>query len=103
MTLKEKMFEYLRENPKASYKELEENAGIPYGVAKTYMHRAKQKGELKEDGGYEVIKEPPVEKSSYKKEVITEMIDIYMEDFRAVSPSERVDIGKRITMLLEKL
>ena len=31
------------------------------------------------------------------------MIDIYMEDFRAVSPSERVDIGKRITMLLEKL
>lgn len=48
MTLKEKMFEYLRENPKASYKELEENAGIPYGIAETYMHRAKQKGELKE-------------------------------------------------------
>lgn len=43
MTLKEKMFEYLRENPKASYKELEENAGIPYDVAKTYMCRAKQK------------------------------------------------------------
>ena len=105
MTLKEKMFEYLRENPKASYKELEENAGIPYDVAKTYMCRAKQKGEIKEleDGGYEVIKEPPVEKSSYKKEVITEMIDIFMEDFRTVSPNERVDIGKRITMLLEKL
>lgn len=105
MTLKEKMFEYLRENPKASYKELEENAGIPYGIAKTYMHRAKQKGELKElqDGSVEVVKEPPVEKSSFKKEVITEMIDIFMEDFRAVSPSERVDIGKRITMLLEKL
>ena len=34
MTLKEKMFEYLRENSKASYKELEENAGIPYGIAK---------------------------------------------------------------------
>lgn len=94
-----------RENPKASYKELEENAGIPYGIAKTYMHRAKQKGELKElqDGSIEVVKEPPIEKSSYKKEIITEMIDIYMEDFRAVSPSERVDIGKRITMLLEKL
>ncbi len=105
MTLKEKMFEYLRENPKASYKELEENAGISYDVAKTYMCRAKQKGELKElqDGSVEVVKEPPVEKSSYKKEIITEMIDIYMEDFRAASPTERVDIGKRITMLLEKL
>ena len=49
------------------------------------------------------MKEPPVEKSSYKKEVITEMIDIFMQDFREASPVERVDIGKRITMLLEKL
>lgn len=105
MTLKEKMFEYYRENPKAGYKEIEENTGIPYGVAKTYKCRALQKGELKEleDGSIEVIKAPPVEKSSYKKEVITEMVDIYMEDFRSVSPTERVDIGKRITMLLEKL
>lgn len=50
-----------------------------------------------------MVKAPPVEKSSYKKEVITEMVDIYMEDFRSASPTERVDIGKRITMLLEKL
>lgn len=105
MTLKEKMFEYLRENPKVSYKELEENAGIPYDVAKTYMCRAKQKGEIKEleDGGYEVIKEPPVEKSSYKKEIVMEMIEIYREDFKNATPTERVGIGKEITKLLEKL
>lgn len=29
MTLKEKMFEYLRENPKAPHKEIVENTGIP--------------------------------------------------------------------------
>lgn len=104
MTLKEKLFEYLRENPKADYKDIQNNTEIPYGIARTYICRAQQKGELKKtENGWEVIKEPPVEKSSYKKEVITEMIDIFMQDFREASPTERVDIGKRITMLLEKL
>ncbi len=104
MTIKEKLFEYLRENPNADYRALERNTDIPYGIAKTYICRAKQKGELKKtENGWEVIKEAPVEKSSYKKEVITEMIDIFMQDFREASPTERVDIGKRITMLLEKL
>lgn len=104
MTLKEKLLEYLRENPNADYKDIATNTDIPYGIAKTYICRAKQKGELKKgENGWEVIKEPPVEKFSYKKEVITEMIDIFMEDFRQASPLERVDIGKRITMLLEKL
>lgn len=104
MTLKEKLFEYLRENPNAEYKDIQSNTDIPYGIARTYICRAQQKGELKKtENGWEVMKEPPVEKSSYKKEVITEMIDIFMQDFREASPVERVDIGKRITMLLEKL
>lgn len=105
MTSKDKLFEYLKENPKSSYKEIVENTGIPYDVVKTYVCRAKQKGELKEleDGGYEVVKEPPIEKSSYKKEIVMEMIEIYREDFKNATPYERVDIGKRITMLLEKL
>lgn len=105
MTLKEKMFEYLRENPKAPHKEIVENTGIHYDVVKTYMCRAKQKGEIKEleDGGYEVIKEPPVEKSSYKKEIVMETIEIYREDFKNAIPGERVGIGKEITKLLEKL
>lgn len=105
MTSKDKLFEYLRENQKVSYKEIVENTGIPYDVVKTYVCRAKQKGEIKEleDGGYEVIKEPPVEKSSYKKEIVMEMIEIYREDFKNAIPGERVGIGKEITKLLEKL
>lgn len=104
MTLKEKLFEYLRENPNAEYKDIQNNTNIPYGITRTYICRAKEKGELKKGAnGWEVLKDPPVEKSPYKKEVITEMIDIFMQDFREASPSERVDIGKRITMLLEKL
>lgn len=105
MTLKEKMFEYYRENPKASYEELVENTGIPYGTARAYMHKAKQKGELKEleDGSIEVVKDPPVERSLSKKEIITELIGIYMDDLYIVTPTERIELGKLIIKLVDKL
>ena len=35
MTLKEKLFEYLRENPNAEYKDIQSNTDIPYGIART--------------------------------------------------------------------
>ncbi len=40
------MLEYLRENPNATYKELEENLEIGYNVAKTYAERLRKREHL---------------------------------------------------------
>ena len=51
-----------------------------------------------------VLKEPPVSKHSYKKEIIETMIDKYMEDFKdSETLNDRIEVGKVILRLLEKL
>ena len=51
-----------------------------------------------------VLKELPVSKHSYKKEIIETMIGKYMEDFEDCGTlNDRIEVGKVILRLLEKL
>ena len=105
MTKIEEVLEYVRSNTHATNKEISEDLNISEGVVKTYLNRVKNKGYLEKIGTeYKVLKEMPVNKSSYKQEIIKEMLESYMDDFRELKViNEKVRIGELIIRLVDKL
>lgn len=109
MTKLNMVLEYLREHPEASDKEISENLGIIKKTVNTYVYRLALKGFIKvigtpSDRVVEIIKEPDVSKSDYKKEIFKQMIDTYLDDFEnASSIQERNSIGLMITRLIDRL
>lgn len=101
----EETLEYVRENPKASYEEITRDVGLSYNVAKTYVDRLKKKGYLEKVGlEYKVLKDMPVNKSSYKSEIIREMVESYMDDFRENKTiNEKIRLGELIIRLVDKM
>ena len=108
------VLEYLRDNPKAMNKEIADNLKIDYDNVKSYINRLKTGGYIEVQGQgitrtVTVLKEMPVRekptsKNSYKKEIIETMIDKYMEDFKdSGTLNDRIEVGKVILRLLEKL
>ena len=101
----EEVLEYIRRNTYATSKEIAEDLKMGDGVVKTYLNRLKNKGYLEKIGAeYKVLKEMPVNKSSYKQEIIKEMLESYMDDFRELKViNEKVRIGELIIRLVDKL
>ena len=53
---------------------------------------------------YKVLKDLPVNKSSYKQEIIKEMLEVYMDDFREIKViNEKIRVGELIIRLVDKL
>ena len=105
MTKLEEVLEYVRSNTFATNKEISEDLNISEGVVRTYLNRLKNKGYLEKiDKEYKVLKEMPVNKSNYKQEIIKEMLEVYMDDFRELKViNEKVRIGELIIRLVDKL
>lgn len=105
MTKIEEVLEYVRSNTFATNKEISEDLKINDGVVRVYLNRLKDKGYLEKIGTeYKVLKEMPVNKSSYKQEIIKEMLESYMDDFRELKViNEKVRIGELIIRLVDKL
>lgn len=105
MTKIEEVLEYVRCNTYATNKEIAEDLKMGEGVVKTYLNRLKNKGYLEKIGTeYKVLKEMPVSKSNYKQEIIKEILESYMDDFRELKViNEKVRIGELIIRLVDKL
>lgn len=105
MTKLEEVLEYVRSNTFATNKEISDDLNISEGVVRTYLNRLKNKGYLEKiDTEYKVLKEMPVNKSNYKQEIIKEMLEVYMDDFRELKViNEKVRIGELIIRLVDKL
>ena len=105
MTKIEEVLEYLRCNTYATNKEIAEDLKMGEGVVKTYLNRLKNKGYLEKIGKeYKVLKEMPVNKSCYKQEIIKEMLEVYMDDFREIKViNEKIRVGELIIRLVDKL
>ena len=53
---------------------------------------------------YKVLKEMPVNKSNYKHEIINEMLEVYMDDFRDSKViNAKIRVGELIIRLVDKL
>lgn len=106
----ERLYDYLKDCPKATNVEISDALGISYGAAKAYVHRLKDKGLI--EVGYEgtsrvcrIAKEYPVSNirkpKTYKQEVYVEMVEGYREDFReCVTFEERLKVGREIRIIL---
>ena len=105
MTKLEEVLEYVRSNTFATNKEISDDLNISEGVVRTYLNRLKNKGYLEKiDTEYKVLKEMPVNKSNYKQEIIKEMLEVYIDDFRELKViNEKVRIGELIIRLVDKL
>mgnify|MGYP001002494899 FL=1 len=98
MTKIEEVLEYVRCNTFATNKEISEDLKIGDGVVRVYLNRLKDKGYLEKIGKeYKVLKEMPVNKSSYKQDIIKEMLEVYMDDFREIKViNEKIRVGELI-------
>ena len=105
MTKLEEVLEYVRSNASATNKEISDDLNINDGVVRTYLNRLKNKGYLEKIGTeYKVLKDLPVNKSSYKQEIIKEMLEVYMDDFREIKViNEKIRVGELIIRLVDKL
>lgn len=105
MTKLEEVLEYVRSNTYATNKEISEDLNISEGVVRTYLNRLRNKGYLEKSGAeYKVLKDLPINKSSYKQEVIKEMLEVYMDDFREIKViNEKIRVGELIIRLVDKL
>ena len=103
------ILEYLRNNPKAMNPEIADNLKIDVNNVKANIGKLKARGYIEVQGQgitrtITVLKEMPASKHSYKKEIIETMIGKYMEDFEDCGTlNDRIEVGKVILRLLEKL
>ena len=103
------ILEYLRNNPTATNPEIADNLKIDVNNVKANIGKLKARGYIEVQGQgitrtITVLKEMPVSKHSYKKEIIETMIGKYMEAFEESGTlNDRIEVGKVILRLLEKL
>ena len=102
MTKIEEVLEYIRGNSYATNKEISDDLKIGDGVVRVYINRLKDKGYIEKVGSeYKVLKEMPVNKSCYKQEIIKEMLEVYMDDFREIKViNEKIRVGELIISCL---
>lgn len=103
------LVEYIREHPAASNGKLAEVFGVPDVNIRTAICKLKKKGVLEDASDTEgrklkVLKDPPKQSYDFKKSMLMDMCEAYYEDFmNAELFSERVEIGKMICRILEKI
>ena len=120
MTLIDKVFEYIREHPTDTPSQIGQELGVGRNVVSAYLCKLKNGGYITEkytDGVKEhiILKNRKylidsqeldiiLEQTNYKKEIYQKMLDVYLKDFEsAIGFNDRVEIGKLILRLLEKI
>lgn len=100
--------DYLRDNPEASDDEIEHAIGIDPDIRRAYLSRLNRQHRIfitYDDAGKRKILVPAdAGQDSFKKEALQMMVDKYLEDFEVAQLyTERVEIGKMILRILEKI
>ncbi|WP_455257213.1 winged helix-turn-helix transcriptional regulator [Peptoniphilus asaccharolyticus] len=109
MTMLEKLIEYVDNNPFATNDELANELNTSNQLIRTYLNRLKNREVLKIqeiDGKREiaVLELPEIKPVEFKRGVFEMMVDCYLRDFKdAELFQDRVEIGKMIVRILEKL
>lgn len=104
-TLINKVREYLEAHPKASNSDVATALNTSDKVVKTYISRMANSGKIRvsregDSRHIDVIEMP----KDFKRAVYESMVEKYLEDFdTATFYGERVEIGKLILRILEKL
>lgn len=109
MTLLDKLVEYVDNNPFADDDELANALNSTKKVVRIYLKRLENREVLKIDkaDGKRVIKVlelPEIKPQEFKRSVFEMMADRYLQDFKEAELfQDRVEIGKMIVRILEKL
>lgn len=103
----QKLKDYLREHPFATDQEIEDGIGIDPDIRRVYMSRLNRQQKIyidtQDDKRRILVLETP-EGDSFKRDTLQMMVDRYLEDFEVAQLYiERVEIGKLILRILEKL
>lgn len=103
------LVEYIREHPRATNGEIAEAFQVPDLNVRSAISKLKKKGVLEDASDEEgrklkVLKDPSKQSYDFKKSMMMDMCEAYYEDFmNAELFSERVEIGKMICRILEKI
>lgn len=109
MTNKQILLKYLAENGQKSNKEISTELKMSEGYVKKEISQLKSSGYLfieNENGvrTIHVVRGIPAGRSDYKKDIYQELLDGYMEDFRAAENRiDRKEVGSLILRIVERL
>lgn len=114
MTKCEEIRSILRTNPTATNEQMAEVIGCEVKFVRDMIARMVKRGDISIESAesqtgekmrsIKVLIEPKAQRMDYKKEIMTQMCDVYVEDFFAAELfSERAEIGKLILRILERL
>ena len=98
------VLECLREYPNKSRKQIAEHLNEDYEAIKKCIIRFRKNGWIKEvNGSWVVIKTPAINKSDDKIEIVEEMMETLLEDFKSSTKvSERIRLAELLIQLLSK-
>lgn len=114
MTKCEEIRNLLRQYPDMTNQELADQTGCEVKFVRDMLYRMAKRGDVEisetknEDGtknrSIQVLIEPKTAKMDYKKKIMMEMCEVYVDDFFAAELfTERVEIGKVILRILERM
>lgn len=110
MTLLDRLVEYVDKNPEATDVEIAEALNTSKKCVQTYIRRLRNREIIKtvvDDKGQRqilVLEMPELTPVEYKKGIYEMMVNKYLEDFKSLdSFQDRIEIGKMIVRILEKL
>lgn len=107
MTKMQMLLAYIHEHPTATNTELSEGLGMSEEIVRTYIHRAKRQGRITpeyQDGARKITVKLEDALPGFRRETLMMMVESYLEDFDATTLySERIEIGKMILRILERL
>lgn len=100
-----KLYEVLEADPTTSYEDLATAIDSSVKVVRVYIKRLEEQGKIKiDDSGNIECLVRTIANENYKRDIYEIMVESYLDDFeKAEFYSERVEIGKLILRLLEKL
>lgn len=98
------VLECLREYPNKTRKQIAEHLNEDYEAIKRCVARFRKNGWIKEtDKGWVVMKTPAINKSNDKIEIVEEMMETLLEDFKSSTKvSERIRLAELLIQLLSK-
>lgn len=98
------VLECLREYPNKSRKQIAEYLNEDYETVKKCILRFKNNGWIKEfKGSWVVLKTQVINKNDEKIEIVNEMVDSLLEDFKnSVKVSEKIRLAELLIQLLNK-
>lgn len=98
------ILEQMREFPNRSRQDIANALNEDYEAVKKCILRFRKNGWIKEtDKGWVVLKTPNINKSDNKIEIVEEMLETLLEDFKSSTKvSERIRLAELLIQLLSK-